>query len=69
MAETTLESLERRVAALEKEVAQWHRARPPSAPWKDWRQAVGKFVAGELSEEIDAAGRAIREADRGQVDP
>ena len=69
MSQTTLESLERRVAALEKEVAQWHLTRSQPATWKDWRQAVGQFVAGELSEEIDAAGRAIREADREQVDP
>ena len=66
MTPTTLESLEQRVAALERGMAQWLHAKPPSAPWKDWKQAIGKFVPSELSEEIDAAGREIREADRKQ---
>lgn len=64
MARTTLESLERRVAALEKGMAEWLRSQVPPNEWKDWRKAVGKFVPSDISEEVDAAGRKIREADR-----
>jgi hypothetical protein len=68
MSQLTLESLERRVAALEREMAQ--RAQPRDQPltWKDWRQAVGHFTPSELSEKVDAAGRAVREGDRRQAD-
>jgi hypothetical protein len=65
---TTLESLEKRVAALEHGMAEWLRARSTPADWKDWRAAVGQFSPTELSEEVDAAGREIREADRRQCD-
>lgn len=64
MDQTALESLEKRVAALEKQLAE--RSETPATPgqFKDWRLAVGKFKQTELSEEVDAAGRKIREADR-----
>ena len=68
MAPLTLESLEQRVAALERKLAQWPPDSPPAVRWKDWRQAAGQFTPSELSEEIDAAGRAIREAVRQQAD-
>jgi hypothetical protein len=68
MAQTTLEDLEKRVADLEKRMAELT-SPPPISGWKDWRQAVGKFVRTELSEEVDAAGREIREADRRQAEP
>ena len=64
MEHTTLEDLEKRVAALEKGMAQWFQAQPAAMEWKDWRNAIGSFRAGELSEAVDAAGREIREADR-----
>ena len=64
MKKTTLESLEKRVAALEKSLAQVMQVQPPVGAFKDWRKAVGKFKRTELSEEVDAAGRKIREADR-----
>jgi hypothetical protein len=62
--QTTLESLEKRIAEIEKCVTQL--LQPTSQPlqWKDWCLAVGKYRATELSEEVDAAGREIREADR-----
>jgi hypothetical protein len=70
MDQTTLENLEKRVAAIEKCLEQILQppGQPPQPPaqslqWKDWRLAVGKFRATELSAEIDAAGREIREAD------
>lgn len=64
MAQLTLRNLERRIAALENAMAEWLGSQTPSEGWKDWRQAVGKFVPSEISEEVDAAGRKIREADR-----
>ena len=64
MKKTTIESLEKRVAALEKSLAQVLEAQPPPGKFKDWRKAVGKFKRTEISEEVDAAGRKFREADR-----
>jgi len=65
MSQISLEKLEERVSALEREMAGWLHGRPPSvAAWKDWRQAIGTFVPSELSEEVDKAGREYREADR-----
>jgi len=64
MKKTTLESLEKRVATLEKSLAQVLQTQPQPGEWKDWRQAVGKFRPTDLSAEVDAAGRKIREADR-----
>jgi hypothetical protein len=64
MSTLTLEHLERRLAALEKEVAQLRQAQQPPPRSKDWRQAVGLFPGDELMKQIDEAGRAIREADR-----
>ena len=64
MKPTTLKSLEKRVAALEKSLA--HLLASPAQPikFKDWRLAVGRVKRTELAEEVDAAGRKIREADR-----
>jgi len=68
MSKTTLKSLEKRVAALEEGMARWLQGNVANGAWKDWRRAVGQFTPGELSEEVDAAGRAIREEDRRQID-
>ena len=64
MKKPTLESLEKRIAALEKSLAEVMQAPPQPGQFKDWRLAVGNFKRTELSEEVDAAGRKIREADR-----
>jgi hypothetical protein len=64
MAQATLKSLEKRVAALEKGMAEWLKSQSERGAWKDWRKVVGQFVPSELSVEVDAAGRKIREADR-----
>jgi hypothetical protein len=64
MEKPSLESLERRIVALEKGLAQITEAHSQSGEWKDWRQAVGKFKPTDLSEAVDAAGQRIREADR-----
>jgi hypothetical protein len=52
------------VAALEKSLAQVLQSPLLPGKFKDWRVAVGKFKPTELSEEVDAAGRKIRETDR-----
>ena len=69
MEHTTLEDLEKRVAALEKGMAQWQQAHPSAMEWKDWRLAIGTVTRTELAEEVDAAGREIREADRRLAQP
>jgi hypothetical protein len=56
-----LENLAARIEALEKKLAEREaRSLPPS---RDWRSVVGMFTGNELQKEIDAAGRAIREAE------
>ena len=58
MTELTLESLSRRIDALEKKLA----ATPPR---KDWTSAVGMFDAHpELMEQVIAEAAAAREAER-----
>lgn len=64
MKKTTLESLEKRVAALEKNLAQVLQTQTKPGAFKDWRQAVGKYKVTELTKAVDEAGRRIREADR-----
>jgi hypothetical protein len=64
VAQISIKSLGRRVAALEKSLAEWLRSQATPDQWRDWRKAVGTFVPSEISEEVDAAGRKIREADR-----
>src|SRR5438309_2080286 len=67
MEQTTLESLDKRVAALEKGMAQVMQTQSLPGAWKDWRQAVGKVTRTELAEEVDAAARETRAADRRQA--
>ena len=64
MATLSLENLEERVAALEKNMARLLQSPEPRPRFKDWRQAIGLFPGDDLMKEIDEAGRAIREADR-----
>ena len=64
MKKTTLQSLEKRVAAHEKSLAQVVPDASSGILWKDWRQAIGEYRVSEISEEIDAAGRKIRDTDR-----
>ena len=64
MVTLSLENLEQRVAALEKNVARLLQGPERQQRFKDWRQAVGVVPGSDLMKEIDEAGRAIREADR-----
>jgi hypothetical protein len=58
MNELTLETLAKRVEALERAL-QTRPVRP-----KDWRRVAGSFGDSEFSRQVDAEGRAIREAER-----
>jgi hypothetical protein len=57
-------SVEERISALERTVAQLVRSRETTSPVKDWKRTVGMFSGNELMKEIDAAGQKIREEDR-----
>ena len=67
MKKPTLADLEKRVAALEEGLARVLETQRQSGKFKDWRSAVGKVTRTELAEEVDAAARKIREADRRKV--
>lgn len=69
MAITSPATLEERVAALEKAVAQLTGMVQVPRRFKDWRRAVGMFPANELQKEIDRAGAEIRAADRQNTSP
>ena len=57
-------SVEERVSALERTVAQLVQSRDATSRVKDWKRTVGMFSGNELMKEIDAAGQKIREEDR-----
>jgi hypothetical protein len=62
MAEVTLESLARRVEALEKAIAE---QRSQESSKKDWRSVVGMFDDDpEFMQQVIAEGAAWREAER-----
>lgn len=60
MAKLTLESLAKRVEALETALAS---SEPNDSP-KDWRKAVGMFAGSEFMKRVDEEGRRIRESER-----
>lgn len=60
MAELTLESLAKRVEALEAALAENQR----NGPAKGWRKAVGMFAGSEFMKRVDEEGQRIREAER-----
>lgn len=65
MTELTLESLARRIEALEKKAAEQATAQPaPSARKKDWRRVVGMFDGSEFMKQLDADVAAARESER-----
>jgi hypothetical protein len=63
MTKVTLESLARRVEALERAL---RRKNASSAP-KDWQRAVGKCGDSAFMRRVDAEGQALREAERAQA--
>ncbi len=60
MAEPTLESLAKRVEALEIAL----KAREPSRARKDWRRVVGMFHDSDFMRAVDDECRRMREAER-----
>lgn len=60
MAELTLESLAKRVEALEVALA----AKEPNRAPKDWRKVVGMFRDSEFMREVDEECRRMRETER-----
>jgi hypothetical protein len=60
MNEVTLESLARRVEALERALD----LKEGSVRPKDWRRVVGMFGDSEFMRQVDAEGQALREAER-----
>jgi hypothetical protein len=60
MTELTLESLAKRVEALE---IAWA-TKGPTRPRKDWRRVVGMFQDSEFMREVDEECRRMRETER-----
>ncbi len=63
MSEVTLESLARRVEALERALD----LRPARPDPNAWRGVVGMFTGSDFMREVDEEGRKIREAERAQA--
>jgi hypothetical protein len=61
MAQPTLEA---RVAALEREMAELKTALASGEQPKDWRLSLGMFTGDEVMKRIDDAALKFREADR-----
>jgi hypothetical protein len=61
MDDLTLESLAKRVEALERLL---HVKPGETPPAKDWSSVVGMFSGSEFMKQVNAEGRAIREQDR-----
>lgn len=58
MTELTLESLAKRIDALERKLAE------RAAPENDWRRVVGMFEGSEFMKQVDEEVAAMREAER-----
>jgi hypothetical protein len=64
----TSPTLEERVSMLEETMAQLLSQVAVVVGKKDWRSTLGMFAGDAMMQEIDEAGRRIREADRQQVE-
>jgi hypothetical protein len=60
MGELTLESLAKRIEALEQALAAQRQARPP----KDWRRVIGMLRDSEFMREVDEECQRMRAAER-----
>jgi hypothetical protein len=62
-------TLEERVAALERQVADLRANAAESTRAKDWRRTRGAFTGDELMKQVFEEGRKIREAERKRAQP
>ena len=62
-------TLEERIAALEKTVAELLAQSKSTPDGKDWRSTIGKFANDAVMKDIDEEGRRIREEDRRKAQP
>ena len=60
----SLQSLDKRLAALEREVGELKKALVNGKRNKDWRRTVGMFAGDEIMKQIDKETLKLREADR-----
>jgi hypothetical protein len=63
------QSLEERVAALERQVAELQTAVDKAVGNKNWLSTVGMFSGDEVMKRIDEGGRKWRESDRRKARP
>lgn len=63
------ESLEKRVAELERQVSSLLADRADAGRAKDWRRTRGAFSGDELMKQVFEEGRKIRDAERKRVAP
>ena len=67
MSEKEICALEKRMAGLEKHVAEIQAELLKLNHRNDWRQTIGMFTGNELMKRIDSAGQAIRRKERAQA--
>jgi hypothetical protein len=67
MNELTPLSMEERIAALEREVADLKAQRPQESAKKDWRRTIGMFTDNPGAQEIFTDAMKLREAERVKV--
>jgi hypothetical protein len=63
MPDLTLESLSKRIEAIEHAL----RITPEAGPAGSWQRVVGMCTDSEFMRQVDAEGRAIREAERAEA--
>jgi hypothetical protein len=63
MSDVTLESLARRVEALERAL----RIQPTDRARAGWQGVVGMFAGSDFMKQVDEEGRKLREAERAQA--
>jgi hypothetical protein len=63
------ETMEERVAALEKQVATFLASTADTGGTKDWRRTRGVFTGDEFMKEVFEEGRKLRDADRKRAQP
>ena len=65
----TQPTVEERLEALEKAVAQLKDRSQPAEESKDWRSTIGMFANDDVMKEIQEEGRKIRDAERRNQGP